>query len=310
MTLPRTARATYWLARYLQRLDDTVRFVEVQINTSLEYRNTMQAGLVLAALGITPADLGEITRPEMLRILLADRDNTASVPFCSNMALADARAIRDMVPSELYETVNALYRAVSQLAGRIEHGTSLANVLGTGRSIHNYKWAIFGLVAESVTRDQYWHLFRIGALIEYLDMSIRLLRVWLSFATDDYDWITILRSLSAYEAFLRRHNCDLDPAHVLEELFCAQDNPRSLAFTLKELLGHLLALECEEMSKEEQAARDLLATIDRLKGKQIFGLHEHLLGSALDLANNLNAKLGAVYFDPGGVPTWHLSAAN
>src|ERR1039458_5585792 len=110
--LSRVADSLYWMSRYLERAENTVRQLDVTMglmldtsDTSLETRwNRMMASI------------GKVTDMEwsgdlesMARKLVFDSLNPVSVTFCVNGARENARQVREEISSEQWQRLNRLY---------------------------------------------------------------------------------------------------------------------------------------------------------------------------------------------------------
>lgn len=234
MIRPRAAASTYWLGRYLERIDATVRVLEVQIDASVQHRSGLPSAALANSLGIAiPEQLA--SRDDLVRLLLTDPAVPGSVPFCAAMALADARDVRDLLTSELFEAINATARAIASTA-RTASTIPWARVLATGRDVHSRVATCFGLCEMTLARDGYWALFGIGSSIERVEMTARILGAWRAHASTEEDWHTLLRSVGSLEIHLRRHGIrGSTPHRVLSDLVGALDNPRAIAFGLNEV---------------------------------------------------------------------------
>ena len=48
-------------------------------------------------------------------------------------------------------------------------------------------------------------------------------------------WVSVLKSVSAYEAYLKAHDASLDPTDVLQFLLLDQEFPRSVLYCLQQV---------------------------------------------------------------------------
>ncbi len=87
-------------------------------------------------------------------------------------------------------------------------------------------------------RDDGYRFLLLGRMIERAEMTCRMLAVRYSrlraAGTAAYhQWVAALKSVSAYEAYLKEHRAALDPTRVLEFLLLSPTFPRSVLFSLQ-----------------------------------------------------------------------------
>ena len=117
--LSRVANLIYWIARQLERAENTARIVEVNAQLVLDLQSRQSADDPRAwepLVFVTGSDeqfhelYGEkATERAVIEFMLFDRRNSSSVISCVAAARENARCIRDPLASELWETINTFY---------------------------------------------------------------------------------------------------------------------------------------------------------------------------------------------------------
>jgi uncharacterized alpha-E superfamily protein len=149
---------------------------------------------------------------------------------------------------------------------------------------------IRGTFHGTMLRNEIFDFAQLGTFIERADNTARILDVkyyvllpsihWVGSSLDNYQWESILRSVSAHRSYRWVYEADYRPTNIAEYLILDTRMPRSLAFcysNLAESLRHL-----EEIYGVRHACHETLdATTAKLRGstvKEIFdsGLHEFL----------------------------------
>jgi uncharacterized alpha-E superfamily protein len=90
-------------------------------------------------------------------------------------------------------------------------------------------------------RDEGYRFLMLGWLLERAEMTCRLLAVrYARMAASEgqmgfHAWVSVLKSVSAYEAYLKAHDAALNPTHVLEFLLLDKEFPRSVLYCLQQV---------------------------------------------------------------------------
>jgi uncharacterized alpha-E superfamily protein len=139
-------------------------------------------------------------------------------------------------------------------------------------------------------RNEIFDFARLGTFIERADNTARILDVkyyvllpsihWVGSSLDNYQWESILRSVSAHRSYRWVYEADYRPTNIAEYLILDARMPRSLAFCYRNLADSLRFLE-EAYGTRHECHDTLAATMTKLKDttvKHIFdsGLHEFL----------------------------------
>src|SRR6202012_6047754 len=98
--LSRVADSLYWMSRYLERAEHTVRLLDVNMGLMLDRPATSTKGRwkrVLAALGNPPGVSGDDDYYEIVYSLTFDPTVHASITACLMAARENARQVRDEI---------------------------------------------------------------------------------------------------------------------------------------------------------------------------------------------------------------------
>ena len=98
--LSRVAESIYWMSRYIERAENVVRFVDVNLQLILDQPVGMQAQWepLVATTGDDGAfekQYGEASREAVLKFLTFDTENPNSIISCLRAARENARSIRE-----------------------------------------------------------------------------------------------------------------------------------------------------------------------------------------------------------------------
>lgn len=280
--LSRVAENIYWLARYVERAENTARMVNVTANLLLDLpRGTTLGWEPLVA--ITGSD--EIYRKRhtdyaeaaVLMFLIGDLGHPGSILSSLRGARENCRTIRDIVPREAWEHLNELYFAAGNdlqtgLTKRGRHPYLKRIVLGSQ--------ALTGLLAGAMNQDQGYQFLRIGRNLERADMTSRIVDVRSADLVNDeslgprpfenIQWMSVLKSLTGYQMYRRSQQVRIRRPEVLRFLFRSEEFPRAISHCISAVEAGVTPLPRNE------AALRALGRIKRL----LLGTEVESLGQA------------------------------
>jgi uncharacterized alpha-E superfamily protein len=243
--LSRIAESLFWIGRYVERADGTARLLDVHLQLLLEDPWVDEDTACRSLLEVIGSDANyphQLARQDLLNVLSVDRGEASSIASSLNNARENARRVREIVSTELWECLNTtrsrMPRKVSierahDFFGWVRERTALA----------------IGIVESSTSRDESWTFFTLGRSLERVDMTARLLATSELTEASGPSWTTILRSCGAYEAYLRTYRGVPSATNAAEFLLLDRIFPRSVTFAL---------------SRAENCLSDLAPTTDRV----------------------------------------------
>ena len=301
--LSRVASSIYWLNRYIERAENYARFLEVNLNLTLDLpRGTAQQWEPLVA---TTGDheifldrYGEATKENVIQFLSADSTNPNSILSCLLGARENARSVRENIPSELWEQVNRFYMMVRDAASRglASHdlSTFLADVKATSH-------LLLGITDATMSHGEGWHFARLGRLLERADKTSRILDVkyfmLLPTATevgtpfDIIQWSALLKSASALEMYYKRFG-RIVPNNVAAFLILDPTFPRAIRYCLIKGEDSLHAISRSDHDSYQNPAEKRLG---RLRAELDFADIEECIAVGLhDFVDRFQAQLNHV----------------
>ena len=246
----RAAENLFWLGRYAERAEDTVRLMRVVHDRRNDFaHDTNPAGtaclraLLVALTEVTTAYPGfaqgaglDDPGPE-LEALALDIDRPGTLAHSVRRLLDAADAVRDQMSLDTWLVISGLHRELldQPALGR----STLAHVLGS-------LLALAGLGAESMVRDPGWRFMDAGRRIERGCQLAALLRSTLTVhhdpGTESLMLESVLTTAESIITYRRRYRSHAHLATLLDLLLLDPDNPRSLARQLDLLLEDIRAL--------------------------------------------------------------------
>ena len=259
--LCRTANELFWMARHIERAENTARMLDVNYQMSLLPQSAEQAEQgwrgVLGISELTDsfaAKYPNCNGRNVMDFMVRDAGNASSISACVAAARENARAVRGTLTTEVWETTNQTWLEFDRLlAGGDMHKDPSAL----------FEWVKFrshlsrGVTVGTMLQDEALHFLRIGTFLERADNTARLLDVkFQSLAGDDYfgprgsqreavqevdfyHWSAVLRSVSGFEVYRKVYRNVIRPDRVAELLILRPDMPRSLAACMNALMLNL-----------------------------------------------------------------------
>jgi len=164
--LSRVADSLYWMSRYIERAENVARFIDVNLNLMLD----LPAGATeqWAPLVITTGDdalfaeqYGKATRENVIQFLTFARENPNSIISCLRAARENARSVREIISSEMWEQVNTFYLMVTDLSAAVRVKEAPYEFF---REIKMASHLFEGLANATMSHGEGWHFCRLGQM--------------------------------------------------------------------------------------------------------------------------------------------------
>ena len=310
--LSRTADHLFWMARYMERAENTARMLDVNYQTSLlpQSADTAEQGwkglLSISELsGDFASRYGAVTARSVMEYMVSDPENGSSIRNCLQAARENARAVRGTLTTEVWETQNQTWLEFQRI---VDEGLFQTDPAG------GFEWVKFrshlsrGVTVGTMLQDDAFHFLRIGSFLERADNTARLLDVKFHAVEseffggsdgigqsqsqaetdsprsgrdveyDFYHWSAILRSVSGFEVYRKVYRNVIRPEKVAELLILRPDMPRSLAACTQEVLSNLTMIANEQSSETLRRAGRLRSDLQYGRIDEILatGLHAYL----------------------------------
>jgi uncharacterized alpha-E superfamily protein len=250
--IARHAEATIWLARYMERIENMARILDVT-NTFArdadDTRNWLSIPRINGDLTEFYKKHAEATQRSVGEFYLLDATNETSVQSFIAAARENARTLRALISTEMWLQINVFYgkiRALNAATISPDHFTSVCAMLKDGAQAHT------GITEGTLYRDQAWHFYMIGRYLERADQTTRLLDTRfhsLAPRTDAADadidaghWNALLRAAAGYHAYRREHPNGYNAEEVACFMLVNTAFPRSVGLNLAQVGRHLTQL--------------------------------------------------------------------
>lgn len=295
--LSRTADHLFWMARYTERAENTARMLDVNLQTEMLPRSAGAAEQGWRAmLGISellPAfeqKYARIGRREVLEFMVRDPANPSSIVSCLTQARENARAVRGVLTTEVWETHNTTWLQLHEL---LDDGVLERDPSEFFEWVKHRSHLSRGVSIGTMLKDEAFHFMRLGTFLERADNTARILDVKFHGAGRDacarpeeeaqhdfYYWAAILRSVSDFEIYRKVYRDVITPQRVAELLMLRADMPRSLLACMEEVVNNLHQVRNDLSAETERFACKLHAELKFANIDEILaaGLHDYLTG--------------------------------
>lgn len=261
--LSRVAERLFWMARYLERAEDTARLIHAYTHMVMDIPkgDAPDCDILVKILDAEPIFEKHYRRyneQNVLKFLIADLDNSCSIYSAIRTARENVRTTRDVLPEEVWEHVNELYLYAQEHAeksvGRRNRHQFLETIIARCQMIN-------GMITSTLPRGHAYRFIKLGHLLERADMTTRVIDVGAAAllgderhhsTVDPLIWASLLKSLSAMGAYRREIGPQVSAAAMVNFVLRESTLPRSVKFCLNGMRQELTPL------KNNKEALDLL----------------------------------------------------
>lgn len=316
--LSRVAETIYWMSRYVERADNVARFADVNLNLTLDMPSDIQSQWM--PLVNTTGDSAyfkkhypSATEAHVIRFLTIDTGYPNSIISSLRLARENARTVREIISSELWEHLNSLYLYVNDHARQGELTDTPYNFFKRIKmSCHLFG----GLLDHTMSHNDAWNFARLGQLIERADKTSRILDIKYFILLPDLDdvgtpfdniqWAALLKSASALEMY-RKQSRRITSERVAQFLLLDREFPRSIHYCTIRMLESLHRISGTPLdtfaSPLERELGRLCSDLDYANIEDIVetGLHEYLDQFQLRL-NTIDRLIYQQFFSLAPIP--------
>jgi uncharacterized alpha-E superfamily protein len=309
--LSRVAANIYWFGRYLQRAENTARLINVNSNLLLDLPRNVTFGWQPLIQIVGSDDLyrqynEDYSEYNVVRFLMLDDRNGGSILSSLRAAREILRTIRDAMPREIWERLNDLhYFVIGQGEGALTRSRRQAFL----QRVIEGTMLVYGMLSQNMSQDVGYQFLRIGSSIEQADMTTRILDVRSTSLFEgsarpeqlapfyNIQWMSVLRSLTAYQMYRRHVRARVNRTGVLRFLLQNREFPRSVTFCLGTISGALPHLP-QNRNVERTLGRVRALVQDANIAKLVEqGLHEFIDEIQIGLGD-VHDSINHAYFQP------------
>lgn len=315
--ISRVAEHCYWLARYLERAENTARILEVNHTLLLDFHVPLEQQwrplLIISGIHDYPKDP---TAENVQEHMTWDAGNPFSIISSLGMARENARIIREVISAEMWERINFYHLWMTGPGGRELYDGNRSEFYAQVRRINQL---VHGICDATMAHGEAWEFFHLGAYLERGSQTARILDVKyhmllsrvedVGTPEDNAQWMAILMSCSGYEPFHKKpQQLPIDPgAAVVEFLVMDKQFPRSVRRCLTECAASLSAAADAAAglpsTEPQRKISELIGWLDRRTIADVIrdGLHEsltHVVDSIHEIGDAVHHAYFAAEFEP------------
>ncbi|KAA0970191.1 alpha-E domain-containing protein [Aureimonas fodinaquatilis] len=306
--LGRTANGLFWMQRYIERTENTARLIDAGLRLSLTNLSSEpdEWNSILVTAGVLDEYLakhGSFDPDKIADFMLRDPANSSSILNSMAAARTNGRMVRTALTQETWEALNESWMVLRDQLSRPR--CELPVLLGL---VKQRTALIRGCFYGTMLRNEIFDFCNIGTFLERADNTARILDVkyWVLLpehssvgsSLDNYQWGSILRSVSALRAYAWEYDAELKAVDIIDFLILNRRMPRSLAYCYRLIEESLVYLartygethECHETVHTIVARLENTTVGDIIDG----GLHEFLEQFIID-SNRLSDEIAKAY---------------
>jgi uncharacterized circularly permuted ATP-grasp superfamily protein/uncharacterized alpha-E superfamily protein len=240
----RAAYNLFWVGRYVERAEATLRLVRALINRITEAGEaaapiTARVSAILEAWSAGPNDIPKVKSGLIAEAALTRRDCEGSLPRLVAGARSAASVIRDRLSPDAWRALNDLVAAIdAPLPAGSSESVMLDRVERALRIISSFS----GLAQENMTRLAGWRFLELGRRIERAILTCRFVREFADALAPDGALDVLLELCDSQMTYRQRYVMIAARAPVIDLVMLDPNNPRSVIYQLERVEAHLAAL--------------------------------------------------------------------
>ena len=301
--LSRVAASIYWMSRYVERVENIARFIDVNLHLMLDLPvDTRQQWEPLVTVTgdheLFAERHGEPSRDNVIEFLTFDAQYANSIVSCLRKARDNARSVREVISSEMWECVNEFYLFVTSPAARAGAYNDPHTFFNTVK-LSSQKF--MGIGDGTMSHGEGWHFLRLGGFVERAEKTSRIVDVkffillprveYVGTPYDSIQWAAVLKSASALEMYRKRYH-RISLKQVVEFLVLNRQFPRAVRYCLVAAEESLHAITG---STSGTFSNDAERRLGRLRAELDYSDIDEILESGLHTyLDSLQTKLNAV----------------
>ena len=266
--LARVANNLFWMGRYIERSEHIARYLNVNYFSSLDAPNELSQSrqLVLKSMLFMAdqpvADDVELNEEEVLYDIGLNPDKPYSIISCVKFARENANSARDLISTELYESINKYYHFVLNYPADLFTKKGLYDF-----TVHvaESTAVLRGKIRGTILHDEVYAIIMLGLNLERATQVIRIIHAKYQDATmaqgsygdtfkNSYEWTTLLKCVESYDMMRRYYKKAPTSTSTLEFLILNGQCPRSVMNSLNQVHNHIQVLNQETRPSKDSAA--------------------------------------------------------
>lgn len=301
--LSRVADSIYWLCRYMERAENLARFVDVNLHLNLDLPDDLngQWEPLVRTTGESPLFQKRhehFDQQSVIDFLVCDSSYPNSILSCVHAARENARSVREIISTEMWEQINAFYHTLSEAC---EAGAAEDNPHKLLREVREESHLFFGIMHATMSHNEGWHFGRLAQHLERADKTSRILDMKyyillpevqdVGTPFDNLQWASLLKSASAYEMYRKQYG-RIDYQRVAEFLILDPYFPRAIRYSLVQAELSLHRISGSPLDRFANQGEKLMG---KLRSELDYTQIEDIIGGGMhEFIDSLQTRLNTV----------------
>lgn len=312
----RTAESLFWIGRYLERSKNHARLIDVHYHERSALKDRQDHCIwerLISSIGdrqLFNEMFHDVDDPSALTFFSFSEENPNSLVSCVTNARNNVRALRQLLPSELWDRINGLYLWLNEQ----DMGSLMAqSPYMFYQKVREWLSLISGTADAVMMRDLIWNFIQTGNFFERVENLLRNLYVSLTFTKDcptqdhaaNYNnLIILLKSAGGYEAYRKLYADRVTLAKVIDFLLLDARFPYSVKYSLSSLEFYVNRIKEQDerfeklLEKSREVFSNIHTTLDGVAGDSV---RLELMKDMLESINRLGLEIANTFFQEGFV---------
>jgi uncharacterized alpha-E superfamily protein len=309
--LSRVADCLYWMSRYMERAEHTARLIDVDLQLGLDQSplaGSERWRRLFETLQVPEPLIGTLNSVSVAHTLTLNRSNPSSIFCCVAAARDNLGHVREQCSAKMWEILNRLYLQTIDIP---QTETSSLRSHEFFQSVQEGVYLFQGITDSTMTHGEGWHYIQLGRFIERMETVATLVGTHFKRLIQPPDqtvdgaeyleWVGLLKSCDAFEAYCKTYSAELRPQRVAEFLLLNLEFPHSLRFSA-EMIHAALRLAGSLTKRNEELpvrlAGRLRATLGLTPIEEIMaeGVHGYL-NTVRRQCGEVHTAVHQIYFD-------------
>jgi uncharacterized circularly permuted ATP-grasp superfamily protein/uncharacterized alpha-E superfamily protein len=294
----RAADNLFWVGRYVERAEATLRLVRAMTNRAAEADETTAPmlsalGSLLQAWSAVPDGAGGAQAAFLVRAALTNAQLSGALPALTGAARAAASVIRDRFSPDAWRAINDLATIVAM---PLTSGANESAITERVEAALRIIASLSGLAQENMTRLAGWRFLELGRRIERAILTGRLIRCFALVRAAEGSLDLLLELADSQITYRQRYVMVAATAPVIDLVMLDPNNPRSMAFQLDRIEAHLSALPGRSATGRLSPVQQVAAALaTRLRTVDVAAVDETLILEAEQSLMKLSDAITAAY---------------
>jgi uncharacterized alpha-E superfamily protein len=252
--LSRIANSLFWMGRYIERADQSARYIKVHYYSALDAPMVSKQEFIFESI-LTMMGLDELYKKnsknyqeDKINYLIAlDESNPVSIRRSVMLARENARGARDSISSDLWGAINQFYHFIN---GYTEKQLKKEGIYSYTDKVMENCSILEGYIDNTLVHNETWSIIRMGVHLERAIQTARVITskvqdiqkigdVKLAESIESYHCVTMLKSMEAFDMSRINYKSVPNMTNALEFLILKREFPKSISYNVNQILEGL-----------------------------------------------------------------------